>query len=336
MRLNEKAQRTFTRTAAVLLISISAIIAAVSWSEGKRNKSVLSGSDEAVEPSNVTYCDLAKDPSTYNHALVRLTAFVTHGFEDFTLAEPNCDTPKQHLSIWVTYGGKARSNTVYCCPGEAERGERTKPLIVEEVQVPLVSDTVFQQFSDLLEKEPDTTVRATLVGRFFSGEKETINGFTNWTGFGHMGCCGLFVIQHVEAFEPHTKSDADYTEEAGWYEKSGCDSDNMQYLKHVSISESDGTAEQAIAEEELAESGSRAWAFSDPRRVAVESLKPFYGARFPALRKVINGSAREVFLWTDGRKSVAVVVTKPYWLAFYSKSGSVAWVTTTIKAFDCN
>jgi hypothetical protein len=29
-------------------------------------------------------------------------------------------------------------------------------------------------------------------------------------------------------------------------------------------------------------------------------------------------------------------VTKPYWHSFYSKSGSVAWVSTTIKAFDCN
>jgi hypothetical protein len=335
MRLSEKAQRIFMPTAA-LLLSIAATIAFGIWAERARHGSVQSPLGQAAEPHKVTYCDLAKDPTNYNHALVRLTAFVTHGFEDFHLAEPNCVTPKQHLSIWVTYGGKAGSNTVYCCPGEAERGTRAEPLIVEGVQIPLIDDTVFQQFSDLLEKERDTTVRATLVGRFFSGEKETINGSKDWRGFGHMGCCGLFVIQRVEEFEPHTKTDADYTGEAGWYEKGGCNSGSMQYLKHVSISDSDGTAEQTIAEQELAENGARAWAFSDPRRVAVESLKTFYGGQAPVLRRVAKTSAREVFLWKNGRTSVVVVVAKPYWLSFYSKSGSVAWVSTTIKAVECN
>jgi hypothetical protein len=298
-------------------------------------QSVQSSSDEAAEPRKVTYCELAKDPAAYNHALVRLTAFVTHGFEDFGLAEPNCVTPKQHLSVWVMYGGKAESNTVYCCPGEGGRATRPEPLIVEGVQIPLISDTVFQQFTDLLKKEHDTTVRVTLVGRFFSGQEETISGSKDWRGFGHMGCCSLFVVQRVEAFEPHTKSDVDYTAEAGWYEKGGCDSGGLRYLRHVSISDSDGTAEQTIAEQGLADSGARAWAFSDPQRVAVESLKPIYGSRVPVLRNVKKASAREVFLWKDGKKSVVVVVTKPYWLSFYSKSGSIAWVSTTIKEGDC-
>jgi hypothetical protein len=335
MRLSEKAQRIVNRTAALLLL-IAATIAGGIWAERARIGSKPSPGDQAAEPHKVTYCDLAKDPAIYNHALVRLTAFVTHGFEDFHLAEPNCVIPKQHLSIWVTYGGKAGSNTVYCCPGEADRGMRAEPLIVEGVQIPLIGDTVFQQFSELLNKERDTTVRATLVGRFFSGEKETTNGSKDWRGFGHMGCCGLFVIQQVEAFEPHTKTDADYTAEAGWYEKGGCNSGSMQYLKHVSISDSDGTAEHTIAEQELAETGARAWAFSDPRRVAVESLKPFYDGQAPVLRRVIRTPARVVFLWKNGKMSVVVVVTKPYWLSFYSKSGSVAWVSTTIKALDCN
>jgi hypothetical protein len=299
-------------------------------------QSVPSPSDEAAEPRKVTFCELAKSPETYNHALVELTAFVTHGFEDFSLAEPNCGTPTQRSSIWVMYGGRAESNTVYCCPGEGGRANRFESLIVEGVQIPLISDTVFHQFSDLLKSERDTTVRATLVGRFFSGEKTTINGSKAWRGFGHMGCCSLFVIQRVEAFEPHARSDVDYTAEAGWYEKGGCDSGSVEHLKHVSISYSDGTAEQAIAEQELADSGARVWAFSDPQRVAVESLKPFYGGRVPVLRNVLKASAREVFLWKDGKKSVVVVVTKPYWLSSYSKSDSVAWVSTTIKAGDCN
>jgi hypothetical protein len=298
-------------------------------------QSVQSSSGEAAEPRKQTYCELAKDPAAHNHALLRLTAFVMHGFENFSLAEPNCVTPKQHFSVWVMYGGNAESNTVYCCPGEAAQDTRSESLKVEGVQVPLVNDKVFQQFRALLKKEPDTTVRVTVIGRFFSGEKETFNDSTEWRGYGHMGCCSLFVIQRVEAFEPHIRSDVDYTAEAGWYEKEGCNYGSLRWLRHVSISYSDGTGEQAIAEQELADSGARVWAFTDPQRVAVESLKPLYSDRVPALRNVRKTPAREVFRWKNGKKSVIVVVTRPYWLSFYSKSGSVAWVSTTVKDGDC-
>ncbi len=43
-----------------------------------------------------------------------------------------------------------------------------------------------------------------MVGRFFSGEKQTVNGSTFWGGAGHLSCGSLFVIQRVEWFEPHT------------------------------------------------------------------------------------------------------------------------------------
>jgi hypothetical protein len=48
--------------------------------------------DSEVEPRNVSFCDLSRDPAAYNHQLVRLTAFVTHGFEDFQITEPDCTT----------------------------------------------------------------------------------------------------------------------------------------------------------------------------------------------------------------------------------------------------
>jgi len=75
------------------------------------------------KPHEVTYCELSRDPAAYNHEVVRLTAFVTHGFEDFHVVEPNC--PTQDFSVWLMYGGKAESNTIYCCPGEAGRETRS-------------------------------------------------------------------------------------------------------------------------------------------------------------------------------------------------------------------
>lgn len=293
-------------------------------------------SSDAIVERNVTYCELAKDPAAYNRALVRLTAFVTHGFEDFHLAEPICPNPPEHFSTWIMYGGDIESNTVYCCPGEASGETRPKTLEVEGIQIPLVTDGVFQQFRDLLKKDADTTVRATLVGRFFSGKRLAVKGPTFWSGYGHLGCCSLFVIQRVEWFELHARSDLDYTAEAGWNEPERCKVDSLRWLRHISIAYFDGTAEQAVEEQKLADDGTHAWAFGDPQRVAVESLKPFYGDQVPVLRNLKNTPARQVFQWKNGKKSVIIVVTKPYWLSFYSNSGSVAWVSTMVKEADCH
>lgn len=285
----------------------------------------------APQARPVTYCDLSKDPAAYDHELVQLTAFVTHGFEDFHIVEPTC--PTQDFQIWLAYGGKAESNTVYCCPGESSRDTRSDALTVEGVQVPLVDDETFQQFTELLKKETDTTIRATVVGKFFSGAR--VKDSSRWHGFGHMGCCSLLVIQRVASFEPHIRTDLDYTAEAGWYENEGCKWGSERDRRHVSVVNWNGAAHQGVAEQERADAG-QAWAFSDPRRVAIESLKPLYPGQTPILRNVKKIPARYVFQWRDGTKSVVVVVTRPYWLSFYAASGSVAWVSTMIKEAECN
>jgi hypothetical protein len=139
----------------------------------------------------------------------------------------------------------------------------------------------------------------------------------------------------VESFEPHTRSDLDYTSEAGWYEKEGCKYGTLRYEKHVSIAYPKGIAQQVIEEQRKADTGEAAWAFNDPQRVAVESLKPFY-PEVPILKRVKNTSARQVFWWKKGNHRIVVVVTRPYWLSFYASSDAVAWVSTTIKKAGCH
>lgn len=207
---------------------------------------------------------------------------------------------------------------------------------MEGVQIPLVNDLTFRQFTGLLKKEGDTTVWVTALGRFFSGEKRTINGSTTWGGAGHLGCCSLIVIERVESFEAHTRSDLDYTAEAGWYEKEGCKFDTLRDQTHVSIAYPDGTTQEAIEQQRKADHGEAAWAFRDPQRVAMESLKPLYPGQVPVLRSVKRTSSRQVFRWKNGKNQVVVVVTRPYWLSHYAASGTVAWVTTTIKEAGCN
>jgi hypothetical protein len=292
-----------------------------------------SGSDSVPQPRQVTYCELSRDPAAYNHELVRLTAFVTHGFEDFHLADPTCAT--QGFSVWVMYGGKFQSDTAYCCPGESAKA-LPESLTVEGVQIPLVDDLTFRKFADLLKKEQDTTVRVTALGRFFSGEKRTIDGATSWGGAGHMGCCSLFVVERVESFEAHTRTDLDYTAEAGWYEKEGCKFRTLRDQRHVSIAYPDETTEQAIAQQRKADSGEAAWAFIDPQRVAVEALKSLYPGQAPLLRSVKKTSTRQVFRWKNGKNQIVIVVIRPYWLSFYASSASVTWVTTMIKEAGCD
>ena len=287
----------------------------------------------APEPRAVTFCDLAEHPAAHNGGLVRITSFVTHGFEDFHLADPTCAT--QGFRVWVMYGGKAQSDTMYCCPGEAAAKERSAPLSIDGLEIPLVNDSKFQQFTTLLKNEPDTTVRFTAVGRFFSGQKQTVNGVTHWGGAGHMSCCSLFAIQRVESFEPHTRGDLDYTSEAGWYENEGCKYKTLRYVRHVSIPYPEGVAE-VIAEQRKADSGEGSWAFNDPQRVASESLKTLYPDEVPVLKRMKNTRARQVFWWNRKNNRVVVVVTRPYWLSFYARSNSVAWVSTNIKEAGCH
>lgn len=236
---------------------------------------------DADKSQDVTYCELSKDPAAYNHKLVRLTAFVTHGFENFQIADPDCHT--QGFSIWVMYGGNVQSGTMYCCPGEPASKKRPQPLIIEGIQIPLVDDVTFKEFTGLLRKEADTTVRFTAVGMFFSGEKQTVNGQTRWGGAGHLGCCSLLVVQRVASFEPHRRSDVDYTSEAGWYEEEGCKYGSLRYLRHVSIADPDAELQKAIVEQHDADSLRGDWRLHEPQRIALDSLKAYYPNQVPVL-----------------------------------------------------
>jgi hypothetical protein len=130
-------------------------------------------------PQKVTICQLKSDPSAYNHKLLEVRGFVSHGFEDFTLLDPGCTSPH---GIWLEYGGLISSRTIYCCPGSPER-RRPKNPIVEDIPIPLTDDKRFRTFDRLIQHRPRALVRAMIVGRFFSGDQES--------GYGHFGLFSL-------------------------------------------------------------------------------------------------------------------------------------------------
>ena|SRR5215472_9169166 len=108
------------------------------------------------------------------------------------------------------------------------------------------------------------------------------------------------------------------------------------YREHIAIPCPDGSPERAIAEQIKADHGERSWAYTDPRQVAVESLKAYYAGEVPVLRSVKKTPSRQVYRWKKGNDVVVIVVERPYWLSVYASSDCVAWVATTIKQAACD
>ena len=185
-----------------LFQSVVFLLAAVAWGFGQLPP-------PTKAPTEVSVCDLIQSPQTYDGNPVRVRGNVTLAFEDFTLSDPECQShwsPHTVFSpIWLTYGGDVSSPAVYCC-GSHER-EKGSILEVEGQKISLIRDAAYQEFRDGLEaqrlRRPDGSpcydeckyyrITATISGVFFAA-KSTNQSFS---GYGHLGCCHLLVIQRI-------------------------------------------------------------------------------------------------------------------------------------------
>jgi hypothetical protein len=274
-------------------------------------------------PEKVTACKLKNDPAAFNHKLVEVEGFISHAFEDFTFFDPNCPYSPE---IWLEYGGKTSSGTIYCC-GVSNARSRPKELAVDGVPIPLLEDDRFRRLDKLIHDEADTVVHATLVGRFFPGKQEKYaNGKSgNWGGYGHMGCCSLLAIQQVFSVDPHVRDDLDY--------RATSDQPHLDALKcgtFVNL-QSVPSARATFDIQHRAEAGENAWVFDDPGKVATSFLAESLRINV----KEIAGSTetksrgRVVFQWLPSGKTenYMVVVSRSYWLSFYAADDTkVAWV----------
>ena len=177
------------------------------------------------QPESVTVCQLKNDPPAYNHKLVELTAFVSHDFEDFTLFDPTCPSWPE---VWLEYGGKAKSGTMYCCGVTADRN-RPQQMVVENIPIPLIENDQFREFDKLVQPpfrsdRHGAIVHATVVGRFFAGKQLHYPKATFWGGYGHMGCCSLLTIQEIKSVSSQDRDDLDYGASADQpdIDKTGC------------------------------------------------------------------------------------------------------------------
>jgi hypothetical protein len=155
-------------------------------------------------PIHVSLCEIKAHPEMYLKKLVEFTAVASHGFEDSMVEDAQCPWPDSGPGVWMEYGGSRSTDTMYCC-GFSPKPTRDKPLVVDGIPLSLIEDEKFQEFDARLHpkhSEPQRasdTVKATLRGRVF-GRYEGIAGTQQnpaWRGYGHMGCCMLFVVTQV-------------------------------------------------------------------------------------------------------------------------------------------
>ncbi len=154
-------------------------------------------------PLRVSLCDVKANPQNFLHKLVEFTAIASHGFEDSMVEDRHCSWPDGGPGVWMEYGGKRSTATMYCC-GFSPKPDRGDTLIVDGIPLDLVDDDTFRAFDKGLhpkhsKQRSSDTVRATLRGRIFA-RYEGIMGTQQapgWRGYGHMNCCMLFVVTQV-------------------------------------------------------------------------------------------------------------------------------------------
>jgi hypothetical protein len=288
------------------------------------------------EADNVTVCQLKNDPAAYNHRLVEVTGFVSHDFEDFTLNDPTCPS---WPGVWLEYGEKSKSGTMYCCGVTADR-ERPNELVIENIPIPLTDDQRFREFDRLIQPpfrsgRLGSVVHATLMGRFFSGRQIHYPKVTVWGGYGHMGCCSLLVIQEIKSVSRQDRDDLDYGASADQPDinKTGCE---YRFLTPIEPMEDLLKAQQQA---DLAEVN---WVFDDPLHVATDALVRFAHvdeSSITGLKQTRKAPGRLVYEWrTPSKKAETymVVVSRPYWLSFYARDPKrVAWVVTAAYLSSC-
>jgi len=142
--------------------------------------------DEAV---TVSVCAVAAAPLDFDRQVIRVEGRVDHSYEGFTISDPACPAK----SLWLEYGGKIGSETIYCCDVPAER-ERKAPLTVDGVETQLVEDKLFRHFDRIVHSANDITMHAVVEGHFFA-RKVPDNVFGG--GYGHFGGFSLLVIERV-------------------------------------------------------------------------------------------------------------------------------------------
>ena len=100
----------------------------------------------------------------------------------------------------MEYGGRIGSSTMYF--GRVRPRHRKNDLVVEGMSLPLLDDARFKKLDGILQSKLHSrgvvVVAASVEGHFFTGKPHREGKIATFEGFGHFGCCSLFVMEKVD------------------------------------------------------------------------------------------------------------------------------------------
>lgn len=163
-----------------------------------------SGQTPPPQSQVVSLCDLLKDPKAFSGKNVQIRGTVISEFEDFTVNVGSCALANA-TDIWLMFGGDVD------CPTPSTWNDVNRPkdknVKFDGVEYPLVKNDSFLKFHKAIawQKNKKTVyqVTATLEGTFFAGNTEK-----PLAGYGHLGCCHLFIIHQISQVDLQKKPKA--------------------------------------------------------------------------------------------------------------------------------
>jgi hypothetical protein len=159
------------------------------------------GQTSPGQPQTVSVCDLLQDPKAYSGRNIQIRGTVISEFEVFTVDVGSCALANAP-GIWLMFGGDVD------CPTPSTWNDVYRPkgknVRFDGVEYPLVKDKSFSKFHKAIttrhNKKSLYQVTASLEGTFFAGDTES-----TLPGYGHVGCCHLFIIHQISGVDVQKK-----------------------------------------------------------------------------------------------------------------------------------
>jgi hypothetical protein len=164
----------------------------------------LFGQELKEQPQTVSVCNLLKDPKVFSGKKILIRGTIISEFEVFTIDDHSCGR-SEGPGIWLMFGGDVD------CPTPSTWNDVYRPkgknVKFDGVEYALVKDESFRKFYKAItmrkNKKSIYEVTATLEGTFFAGD----TGNT-LPGYGHLGCCHLFIIHQIGKVDARKKPTA--------------------------------------------------------------------------------------------------------------------------------
>lgn len=301
---------------------------------------------------DTTVCRLRSSPAEFDHKQIRVNAYLSFRFEEAGMHDPSCpenssatgqSSNRDERDFWVEFANEAKHEGV-------------------EGFLPLVEDAKLQQFNEVSNQRGDQMLRAVLIGTFYEAkplEDSEPGKISLLFGYGHGGCCHLFVVSQVESVETQYSTDLDYSAYWRTSEPHYCYSHETYGIPTVA---------DIRSWQHATNTGADLWRL-DPMKVAEEQLEALRFGRFKesgwldsevgipddpkearyflappdtrpteTLLEAGSQSFRRTyeFIASDRKSRLIIVVARPYWLEEPAGSATqVIWAPVAAAKVSC-